>query len=292
MIWIVGDKGMLGTELRLEFEKSNIDVIGSDREVNILEPIELSKFAENKDISAIVNCAAYTAVDKAEEEQDAAERLNAEGPRNLAELAGNLGARFIHISTDYVFHGKSERPYLESDQVSPESVYGKTKAEGEKRIFAVNRNAIVVRTAWLYGRFGGNFVHTMLKLMATKEKVGVVSDQWGSPTWALDLARAISVIVLSPRALPGIYHFTDEGAITWYEFALEISRLGRERGILSTACEIAPLATAQYPTKAKRPAYSVLSKEKIKREFSIVPPDWRKSLSAYFDSVSSGSIAR
>ena len=289
MIWIIGNKGMLGQELSALLTAQGIEQVGTDREVSILDPEALASFAneaqrEGRRLSAIVNCAAYTAVDKAEDEPERAHALNAVGPEHIARLAQRLGARFLHISTDYVFDGKASRPYREDDPTGPTGVYGKTKEEGEKRVIAACPKAIILRTAWLYGRHGPNFVYTMLRLMRERTELGVVADQRGTPTWAYDLAGAISTILRAAAPEPGIYHFTNEGETTWYAFACEIYRQARALGLLDHDVTIRPLTTDQYPTKATRPAYSVLSKEKIKRTFGLSIPDWRDSLMKFLGS--------
>lgn len=281
MIWIVGNKGMLGSELTRLLCKQGMPNIGSDREVDFLNPAAIEEFALRNAVTAIVNCAAYTAVDKAEDEPELCARLNIEGPVNLAMLAKKLSVRLVHISTDYVFSGDAKEPYQEDAPMDPKGTYGCTKAEGEKRIINLYPNAIILRTAWLYGEFGSNFVYTMLKLMRKRSEIGVVADQVGSPTWAQDLARAITAILDHPENPGGIYQFTDSGEISWHEFALQIHALGRKFGILERDCTIDPLTTDQYPTKAKRPFYSVLSKEKIIRDFHVVVPLWDASLEQF-----------
>lgn len=281
MIWLIGNKGMLGTELSEALAGAGLPHVGTDREVSILEPGALKGFAEGKGVAWIVNCAAYTAVDRAEDESELCARLNAEGPENLGRLAAAVGARVLHLSTDYVFDGSGSRPYLESDPVAPLGTYGRTKAEGEARLLAAAPDSIVLRTAWLYGRHGPNFVATMLRLMKEREEIGVVADQFGSPTWARDLSGAIAAVLSRPEPPAGIYHYTNSGETSWHEFALEIERLGRETGLLSRPCRVKALTTADYPTKTRRPAYSVLSKEKIERTFGLRPPEWRVSLKAH-----------
>ena len=288
MIWIIGSAGMLGTELVELCHKQGVDCVGSDREVSILDPEALqgflaSLFKKGQKPGWIVNCAAYTAVDKAEDEPERCYALNALGPQNIGSVARAFGVRVLHISTDYVFAGDGTRPYREDDPVAPQSVYGKTKAEGERLLLDACPNAVIVRTAWLYGQYGPNFVATMLKLMNTRDSIGVVTDQKGSPTWARDLAGAILTIVRTPNAEAGIYHFTDEGEITWFEFAKEIYAQGRACGLIEHECEVRPLTTAEYPTKARRPAYSVLSKEKIRATFGVQVPEWRDSLARYLE---------
>jgi len=293
MIWIIGNAGMLGTELVELCNKQGLSYVGTDREVSILEPLALESFLaslvdKGQKPDWIINCAAYTAVDKAEDEPERCYALNAQGPQNIGRVAQAFGVRVLHISTDYVFAGDGTKPYQEDDPIAPQSVYGKTKAEGEALLLQESIDAVIVRTAWLYGRYGPNFVLTMLKLMNSRDSVGVVADQKGSPTWARDLAAAILTIVGTPRAIAGIYHFTDEGEISWYEFAKEIYAQGRELGLIGHECDIRPLMTAEYPTKAKRPAYSVLSKDKIKDTFGVSVPQWQESLSRYLEEQAKG----
>ena len=293
MIWIIGNAGMLGTELVELCNKQGLSYVGTDREVSILEPLALESFLaslveKGQKPDWIINCAAYTAVDKAEDEPKRCYALNAQGPQNIGRVAQAFGVRVLHVSTDYVFSGDGTRPYREDDSIAPQSVYGKTKADGEALLLQECADAVIVRTAWLYGRYGPNFVVTMLKLMNSRDSIGVVADQKGSPTWARDLGAAILTIVGTPRAIAGIYHFTDEGEISWYEFAREIYAQGRELGLIGHECDIRPLTTAEYPIKAKRPAYSVLSKEKIKNTFGVSVPQWQESLSRYLEEQAKG----
>jgi len=286
MIWLIGNKGMLGTELAQVLKQRGLSIVGTDREVDILDPAALEAFAAGKGIRWVINCAAYTAVDKAEDEEGFALRLNAEGPGNIARLAAKMGARLIHISTDYVFSGDGTRPYLETDPVAPTGAYGRTKAEGERRTTAAAPDSIIVRTAWLYGRHGPNFVATMLRLMGSKDEIGVVADQKGTPTWARDLSSALADIVARNDMPGGIYHFTNAGETTWHGFALEIQRAATELGLLAHACHVKPLTTAEYPTKTRRPAYSVLSKDKMLAA-GIQVPGWKESLRAYLADLAS-----
>lgn len=285
MIWLIGNKGMLGAELGEALTEARMGFVGTDREVDVLDPDALRKFAKDKGITWIVNCAAYTAVEKAEDEVDLCTRLNVDGPENIARIAKSIGAKFLHISTDYVFDGSGTRPYYEDDPVAPIGVYGRTKAEGEAALRGACPEHVILRTAWLYGLHGANFVYTMLRLMGTKDKIGVVYDQRGTPTWAADLSSAIISILKVPAPRFGTYHFTNAGETNWHEFACEIQRLGCEAGILSKSCPIEALTTAQYPTKVRRPAYSVLSKEKIKRDYGIVIPDWKGSLRLFIKEI-------
>jgi dTDP-4-dehydrorhamnose reductase len=297
VLWLIGNKGMLGTELSLRLEAQGIPCIGTDREVDITDPAALAAFAETQGrttpITWIINCAAYTAVDKAEDDVDFCRRLNAGGPANIARTAQKIGARLIHISTDYVFNGKgivdsntvAPRPYREDDPTDPIGVYGLTKRDGEIAIMENNPRSYIIRTAWLYGQYGANFVATMLRLMNERDAVSVVDDQRGSPTWARDLAETIIGVIStveSGRDFPaGIYHYTNEGSITWFDFAQEIYTQGRTLGLLIGACNVKPCTSAEFPAKVTRPAYSVLDKSKIKAALGITIPAWDMSLRRY-----------
>ncbi|MDR2729726.1 MAG: dTDP-4-dehydrorhamnose reductase [Treponema sp.] len=299
MLWLIGNKGMLGKELSLLLEKNNLPFIGTDREVDITDPAALSEFINAQANSGnsfiwIINCAAYTAVDKAEDDADNCRSLNTPGAGNIAACAKNIGAQFIHISTDYVFDGKGittegvRRPYREDDPTNPIGVYGITKRDGELAVMASNERSYIIRTAWLYGKHGNNFVNTMLRLMNERDEVNIVNDQRGSPTRAFDLARIIILMirasVISPLSeagmnVPfGIYHFTNEGNITWFDFAQEIYKQGRELGLIKKDCAVKPCTSAEFPAKVKRPAFSVLDKRKIKTALEIEIPAWDKSL--------------
>jgi len=289
MIWLIGDKGMLGTELAAVLRSRGVAFVATDREVDIRDPGALRRFARDASPAApldwIVNCSAYTAVDRAEEEEELARAVNATGAGHVAAVAQELGARLVHVSTDYVFRGDGARPYLESDPVDPAGAYGRTKAEGERLVAAACPRHFIVRTAWLYGRHGPNFVYTMLRLMRAREAVAVVADQRGTPTWSFDLAQAVAELVARDATRYGIYHFTGEGQTTWHGFAAEIQRLGRELGILPRDCAVNAITSDQYPSKVRRPAWSVLSKEKIARELGIVPPGWEASLRAFLTGI-------
>lgn len=278
---------MLGTELSAALAASGLEFSGTDRDVDILDPRAIGAFAAGKRIDWIVNCAAYTAVDRAEDEVDLCRAVNADGPENLARAASAAGAKLLHLSTDYVFDGSGSEPYREDDSVSPLGSYGRSKAEGEDRVRSSCPEHLIVRTAWLYGRHGPNFVYAMLKLMRTKERIGVVADQRGTPTNAADLAAAILAMLRAPRTMYGTFHFANLGETNRREFAVAILRLGREHGILEHDCTVEALATAEYPTKAKRPPYSVLSKDKIMAAYGLEIPAWEDSLSVFI-----GDLAR
>jgi dTDP-4-dehydrorhamnose reductase len=285
LIWLIGDKGMLGTEQSLLFKSRDLEYIGSDRECDITDIEALRAHSSGRKIEWIVNCSAYTAVDKAEDDEETARRINALGAGNVATLAEELGAKLMHISTDYVFSGSGNRPIREDEKIAPTSAYGRTKAEGEALVRAACSRHFIVRTAWLYGQYGGNFVATMLRLMAERGDVGVVADQRGSPTWAQHLAQAIAHIIESKAQAYGTYHFADAGDISWYEFAMEILKQGRERGILAKDATVRALTTDQYPSKAKRPMYSVLSREKIQNVLGVAVHDWKEGLRQYMDQI-------
>jgi dTDP-4-dehydrorhamnose reductase len=281
VIWIIGNAGMLGRELGKAFDERGLAWVGSDRECDIRDAGALTAFAAGRSIDWICNCAAYTAVDRAEDDEKTAREINATGAGTIAAAASRLGARLVHISTDYVFDGTAGEPYAEDAPCTPLGVYGRTKAEGEVLVAGNCRQAFILRTAWLYGRHGSNFVHSMLRLMRERDVVKVVADQTGSPTWTRDLSLAIRSIIETDADSYGTYHFTDEGEITWYEFACAIRDIGRARGIVPEGRNVVPITTAEYPTRAKRPAYSVLSKQKIRATLGIVPPRWDDSLREY-----------
>lgn len=298
MIWLIGCNGMLGSEIAREFGEKKIDFIGTDREVDFTDENAISDFvkkvdSDGKKIDFIVNCAAYTAVDKAESDQELAERLNVLGPKNLACTAKKIGATLIHISTDYVFDGTGRTPRTEDMPVAPIGVYGVTKADGEKAVSENTDKYYILRTAWLYGWAGKNFVYTMIRAMNTHDSVKVVNDQFGTPTFAGDLANVIIKLICvskdsaAENPVPyGIYHCTDLGEISWWDFTNEIKAQGIEAGwITNKSCIVNPCTTDEYPTPAKRPAYSVLSKEKIQKALGIALPDWKKSLHIFLNSA-------
>ena len=285
MIWLIGCKGMLGTEIARQLSENKIDFVGTDIDVDITNPQALAEFVKVKDISYIINCSAYTAVDKAESDADFAKKLNEDGPRNIANLANQIHAKMIHISTDYVFDGTGNVPYTEDMPVSPIGVYGRTKAAGE---FAIRQNLkeyYIIRTAWLYGWAGKNFVYTMIKAMNSHDSVKVVNDQKGTPTFAGDLANVVIQIINKDNVPYGTYHCTDLGEITWWDFTNEIKRQGIELGLITNKeCSVNPCSTDEYPTPAKRPAYSVLCKDKIQKILGITLPFWKDSLIVFMKS--------
>jgi len=274
-ILVTGAGGQLGCELRKIGFSPLDEVFFTDvAELDITDKGAVESYVSRNDIDTIVNCAAYTAVDKAEEEPDKAELINAKAVENLAEVADKEGCLLVHISTDYVFDGMASEPYTEKSLVNPQTVYGHTKLAGERAIKKSGCLAIVIRTAWLYSEYGTNFVKTVLRLAKEKGELNVVADQVGTPTYAADLAAAIAHILADDCVADktGIYHFSNEGVCSWYDFAQEIVRLSGE------PCKVNALKTADYPSKAHRPAYSVLDKTKIKREFGVVVPEWKEAL--------------
>lgn len=289
MIWLIGNKGMLGTEIARQLTEKKIEYVGTDIDVDITSYQALSDFAKNKSIKWIINCAAYTAVDKAESDIELAKKLNEYAPSNIAQVAEENGAKFIHISTDYVFNGVkpdfSDNGFTEDMSTAPTSVYGLTKLAGEKNIPFKTKNYYILRTAWLYGWAGKNFVYTMIKAMNTHDSVKVVNDQKGTPTFAGDLANVILQIINKGDVPYGIYHCTDLGQITWWDFTNEIKKQGIEAGLITNKdCTVNPCSTDEYPTPAKRPAYSVLCKDKIQNALGITLPQWQDSLKVFINS--------
>jgi len=279
-VLVTGANGQLGSEIRraVKGHEANLSFIFTDvAELDITDLDTLKNFVKENQIKYIVNCAAYTAVDKAEDDVELCYKINRDAVRNLGVAAADNGANVIHVSTDYVFDGTNTRPYVETDPVSPRSVYGKSKQEGEAALIEVCPASAIIRTAWLYSIFGNNFVKTMIKLGKERESLSVVADQTGTPTNAADLAKAIVRIIdyseANSRFESGIYHYSNEGVTTWYDFTVEIHK---DAGI--TTCKVSPITTDQYPTRAVRPQYSVLDKTKIKNTFGIDIPQWQDSL--------------
>lgn len=264
-ILITGANGQLGRELSYILPGA---ILTDKDDLDITNERIVKYWVDKNNIDTIVNCAAYTAVDKAEEDIKLATKINVDGPRNLAKS----GAKIIHISTDYVFDGNGHKPYQVHDKTNPLSVYGKTKLAGEKEVLKYADNAIIIRTAWLYSPYGNNFVKTMRRL-GNEKTVSVVSDQIGTPTYAYDLAETI-VQILPQMTMQnrGIYHFTNEGVCSWYDFAHEIMKMS------DLKCEVIPIPSSAYPTRARRPYYSVLDKSKIKDTFGIKINHWATSL--------------
>ena len=277
-VLVTGANGQLGNEMRRVSVQSNDHYIFTDvAELDITNPEAVRQMVLENDVNVIVNCAAYTAVDKAEDDAELCEKINATAVKNLGLAAAEAGAGIIHVSTDYVFDGTSCHPYSEDMPTKPCSVYGKTKLKGEKNLLKICPNAIVIRTAWLYSPFGNNFVKTMIKLGSERESLNVIFDQVGTPTYALDLAdailKAMDQTIDTEHDKGGVYHFSNEGVCSWYDFTIKIHEIA---GI--NTCKVNPIETKDYPTKAARPHYSVLNKTKIKQTFNITIPHWEASL--------------
>ena len=279
-ILVTGGNGQLGCCLRLASAKSCYRYIFTDiEELDITSKGAIKAFVTENDIEAIINCAAYTAVDAAEENEELADRINHKSVAALAEVCAEKKMTLIHISTDYIFDGNATTPYKEEDKPAPQSVYGRTKLLGEQAIAKSGCYSIILRTAWLYSEFGRNFVKTMRQLLSTRPEIKVVADQTGTPTYAGDLAKAVTYIINSEQlGKCGIYHYTNEGVCSWYDFACEIARLSGH-----TDCKVKPCTTEEYPTKARRPRYSVLDKSKFIATFGLAIPEWRESLKGIFD---------
>lgn len=299
-ILVTGSCGQLGNEMQrgaVLHDKHTYfftDLLAGDPalRLDITDKNSLQAFAEANHVNLIVNCAAYTNVDKAEEDEAMALKINADAVRNLAEVAAACGAKMIHVSTDYVFDGNASVPYKETDAVCPATAYGRTKLAGEEALFAALPDAVVLRTAWLYSIFGNNFVKTMVRLGKEREVLKVVFDQVGSPTYAADLAAAIFVVIEEEEWHPGIYHFTNEGVCSWYDFTREIHSLYNSQEVLrlyqagtltaeqqaAIRAEVLPIRSEEYAYKTPRPHYSVLDKAKFKTTFGVQIPYWRDSL--------------
>ncbi len=273
-ILITGCNGQLGNEMQLlakdnpQYHYFFTDV----EELDITDEIAIEEFVEGNNIDLIVNCAAYTAVDKAEDNEELCELLNSTAPGYLAKAIDKRGGWMVQISTDYVFDGTNHVPYKEDEPTCPNSVYGRTKLKGEKNVADKCKQSMIIRTAWLYSIFGNNFVKTMLRLGKERDALGVVFDQIGTPTYARDLAGIIFTAI-NQGIVPGTYHFSNEGVTSWYDFTKAIHRIA---GV--TTCNVRPLHTEEYPAKANRPQYSVLDKTKIKQTYNTEIPHWEESL--------------
>ena len=273
-ILVTGSNGQLGSEMvalqtpETHHQWFNLDI----NELDITDKNAVEQFVVNNKIDGIINCAAYTNVDKAEEDVALCYKVNRDAPQYLAQAIEKVGGFIIHISTDYVFDGTNNIPYTEQDKPNPVTIYGKSKIEGEQYVCESCKQHIIIRTAWVYSSYGKNFVKTMIKLGKEKPSLGVIFDQIGSPTYARDLAKAIITIV-NQGIIPGIYNFSNEGVISWYDFTKHVHQLAN-----ITSCKVAPIHTADYPTLAQRPHFSVLDKTKIKNTYNIEIPYWRDSL--------------
>ena len=274
-ILVTGSNGQLGSEIRELSSNYSYTFFFTDRNnIDITSKDSIKAFCQTNNINVIINCAAYTAVDKAESDELNADLVNRKAVKKLALVSSELNIKLIHISTDYVFDGRNFKPYCEEFQTNPQGVYGKTKLDGENEMRDINpKNSIIIRTSWVYSSFGNNFVKTMLRLGREKESLGVIFDQVGTPTYGRDLALTILDII--PKIINEkveIYNYSNEGVLSWYDFAKEIMRMAKLN------CKINPIQTFEYPTPAKRPHFSLLNKSKIKSTFNIEIPFWKDSL--------------
>jgi len=274
IVLVTGQNGQLGNELKVLSEKyPQFDYVFTDvAELDITNTAKVAGFFEQHKPAVCINAAAYTAVDKAETDKELALKINADAAGTLAENCAKINARFLHVSTDYVFDGTATTPYTEDHPVSPVNFYGESKLKGEEIVLQKLPSTVIIRTSWVYSFFGNNFVKTMLRLMKDRESISVINDQFGSPTYAADLAAAILQIALQQKDAGGIYHFSNAGIISWFDFAVAI------RDLSGLHCEVKPIDTSAYPTPAKRPAYSAMNKEKIVSTFNIEIKDWKGSL--------------
>ena len=273
-ILITGSHGQLGNEMQQTAKHfPAFKFIYTDVEdLDICDKVALNAFVKANVVNVIVNCAAYTAVDKAEDDVDLCYKINAEAVRNIGEVANQNGLKVVHVSTDYVFDGTNYVPYSEDQAVSPNTVYGKSKLAGKQALMETCEQSVILRTAWLYSSFGNNFVKTMLKLGVERDSLNVIFDQIGTPTYAADLADTILKILNHETFVPGLYHFSDEGVCSWYDFTKTIHR------IAGITCDVRPIETKDYPARTPRPHYSVLNKAKIKSIYGIIIPHWEESL--------------
>jgi len=273
-ILITGSHGQLGNEMQQAATRfPAFRFIYTDVEdLDICDKAALDAFVKANAVNVIVNCAAYTAVDKAEDDVELCYKINAEAVRNIGEVAHQNGLKVVHVSTDYVFDGTNYVPYSEDQAVSPNTVYGKSKLAGEQALMETCEQAVILRTAWLYSSFGNNFVKTMIKLGTERDSLNVIFDQIGTPTYAADLADTILKILSHETFTPGMYHFSDEGVCSWYDFTKTIHR------IAGITCDVRPIETKDYPARTPRPHYSVLNKAKIKATYGITIPHWEESL--------------
>lgn len=273
-ILVIGAGGQLGNCLKKVAEKRGLTnmVFPDEAKANILDKALLTSLFEKTNPTHVINCAAYTAVDKAEDEVDLATAVNVDGAVNLAELSKQFDATLIHISTDFVFEGNEVKLLTETDEANPISVYGDTKLKSEIALANIVPQYFIIRTSWLYSEYGNNFTKTMLKLGAEREELNIIADQVGTPTYAIDLANAILDIIATGKHAYGVYHYSNEGVTSWYDFAKAIFELS------DTKVQVNPIPTSAYPTKAKRPHFSVMDKTKIKQTFGLNIPYWRDSL--------------
>lgn len=286
MIWLIGNRGMLGQEIGKLLERYNIEYCVSSSEVDITNFKDIESFGREKNIKWIINCAGYTQVDKAELEPEKAFRINKDGVKNIALFSAEREIKLIHFSTDYIFDGRFEKDamaYKEEDEPNPINIYGESKLAGEEEIRRIFDHYYIIRTAWLYGKNGRNFASNLLRLLQEREEISLVSDQWSSPTYAVDLAAVILKIITDNSNKFGIYHFTNEGISNWYKFAEELYKKSRFLGIVDyrKKIKIIPIKTRELNSLADRPRWSVLNKEKIKKELNLEIRYWEEALTDF-----------
>lgn len=286
MIWLIGNRGMLGQEIGKLLERYNIEYCVSSSEVDITNFKDIESFGREKNIKWIINCAGYTQVDKAELEPEKAFRINKDGVKNIALFSAEREIKLIHFSTDYIFDGRFEKDamaYKEEDKPNPINIYGESKLAGEEEIKRIFDHYYIIRTAWLYGKNGRNFASNLLRLLQEREEISLVSDQWSSPTYAVDLAAVILKIITDNSNKFGIYHFTNEGISNWYKFAEELYKKSRFLGIVDyrKKIKIIPIKTRELNSLADRPRWSVLNKEKIKKELNLEIRYWEEALTDF-----------
>ncbi|NCS52442.1 MAG: dTDP-4-dehydrorhamnose reductase [Microcystis aeruginosa G13-05] len=285
-VLLIGAKGQVGQELQLTLPQLGEVISIGREELDLTNSEKIGQLIREIHPDYLVNAAAYTAVDKAESEPELAYYINAKAPKIMAESAEKIQAKFLHISTDYVFDGRKNTPYLETDLTNPLGVYGQSKLRGEEEIKTVNSQAIILRTAWVYGSYGkSNFVKTMLRLGKEREELKVVVDQVGSPTWAKDIAAAITQLLINADNPAGIYNFSNSGVASWFDLTKAIFEEAKISGIPLKIQRVIPITTAEYPTPAARPAYSVLSGQKISQQLGYIPSYWRDSLKAMLNQL-------
>ena len=289
-VWLIGARGMLGSALSARLARLAVDHVATDLELDIADASRVVEFVERERPTHVLNAAAYTRVDDAEAHEDEAFRVNALGPDHIGRAAATVGAAVVHISTDYVFDGRAETPYREDAATAPGGAYGRTKLAGEERLLAhrsERARVFVIRTSWLFGENGANFVRTIVRLLAEREELRVVADQRGRPTYTGDLADTVLALVgLTGRAAAaddGIFHFANAGVTSWHGFALAILELCREKGFPVKATRVVPVTTAEFPRPAPRPAYSVLDTSRLEAALAFRPREWREALDEYLD---------